>query len=261
MLSAAQIVARACAVAHAPAWLQQGGQYLNAILSDLCQTFDLDLAKGTFPFTLSTSLVPNANFPNIVSGSGPYTLPLDYLRAVRDEVMWFNLGVPYPLIPVDLSEFDWMVQQAGNQAYPYLFATDMSQIPPVAVVWPGSSGAYSAMARYYRQMPDIGSGALPVNGFNPGILAPEVSPVVPWFPNQRYLLKQLAGMLMEEADDTRSQTFLGDGNPDNPGAQAILRHYLQLKDDSSNRAKTVTLDRRRFSRPFNSLPNTKKVGW
>ena len=260
-LSSAQIVARCCAIAHVPAWTSQGGQYLNAILSDLCQTYDLDLAKRTFNFTFSTGLVASTEFPNVQSGSGPYTLPLDYLRAVKDEVMWFNQGVPYPLIPIDLGEFDWMVQQAGNQAYPYLFATDMSQSPPVAVVWPGASGAFPVMVRYYCQMPDIGSGAVPVNGFNPGILAPELSPTIPWFPNQRYLLKQLAGMLMDEADDARAPQFLGDGEPNNPGAMAILRSYLTMKDDAGNRAKRVELDRRRFSRPFQALPNTKRVGF
>jgi hypothetical protein len=260
-LSSAQIVARACATAHVPGWTSQGGQYLNAILSDLNQTYDLDLTKGTFNFVFNVGLVANPNFPNITAGSGPYPLPATFLRCVKDEVMWFNQGVPYPMIPCDLSEFDWMVQQAGNQAYPYLFATDVSQKPPVAVVWPGASGAFPVMVRYYQQMPDIGSGGLTVNGFSPGILPPEQSPVIPWFPNQRYLLKQLAGMLMEEADDQRAQTWLGDGNPDNPGAQAILRHYLQMKDDSGNRAKRVELDRRRFSRPWNTLPSTKKVGF
>jgi hypothetical protein len=260
-LSSSQIVQRACATAHVPHWTSQGGQYLNAILSDLCQSFDFDLAKGTFNFDFTTGIVQNTNFPNIQSGCGPYALPFDYLRAVKDECIWFNQGVPYPLICVDLSEFDWQVQQAGNQAYPYLFATDLSQIPPVGVVWPGSSGAYPVMIRYYRQMPDIGSGAAPVNGWNPGTLAPELSPVVPWFPSQRYLLKQLAGQLCEEADDARAQTFLGDGDPNNPGAQAILRKYLQQKDDNSDRAKRVTLDRRRFSRNFYQLPSTKRVGF
>lgn len=260
-LSSSQIVNLCCQTAHTPGWISQAGQLLNAILSDLCQTYDFDLIKGTFNFDFTVGVVTNTNFPNIQAGSGPYALPADYLRAVKDECIWFNRGVPYPLICVDLAEFDWQVQQAGNQAYPYLFATDLSQKPPVGVVWPGSSGAYPVMIRYYRQMPDIGSGALPVNGWDPGILPPEASPVVPWFPNQRYLLKQLSGMLMELADDTRAQTFLGDGDPNNPGAQAILRNYLKMKDDNSDRAKRVTLDRRRFSRSFGNLPDTKRVGF
>jgi hypothetical protein len=262
-LTSAQIVSIACQIARFPGATVTAGQMLNSILSDLCQTYDFDLAKGTYNFNFNVGIVSNANFPNVQAGSGPYTLPAPYLRAVKGECIWFNQGVPYPLIPVDLDEFDWQVQQAGNQAYPYLFATDMSQTPPVGLVWPGASGAYPVTIRYYQQMPDIGSGAtsLTANGWNSGTATPDVSPVVPWFPNQRYLLKQLAGMVMELADDERAQTFLGDGDPNNPGAQAILRHYLALKDDNSDRAKTVGLDRRRFSRNFYTLPDTKRVGF
>ncbi|MDE2469775.1 MAG: hypothetical protein KGL35_13815, partial [Bradyrhizobium sp.] len=236
-LTSQQLITIALQTARVPGWTAQAGQLLNSILSDLCQTYDLDVAKGTFSFNFNVGLISSAEFPNMQAGSGPYTLPATYLRAVRDEVMWFNQGVPYPLIPIDLSEFDWQVQQAGNQAYPYLWATDMSQTPPVGIVWPGASGAFPCMVRYYQQMPDIGSGGTSANGWSAGTAAPEVSSVVPWFPNQRYLLKQLSGMLMELADDTRAQTFLGDGDPNNPGAQAILRHYLMLRDDNSNRAK------------------------
>ncbi len=261
-LSSQQLIALAVQVAKARNMTSQAGQLLNAILSDLCETYDLDVAKGTFNFVFNPGLVTSATeFPNVNLGGGPYPLPSTYLRACKDEVMWFLQGVPYPLIPVDLAEFDWQVQQAGNQSYPYLWATDMSQTPPVGVVWPPPSGAFPVMVRYYQQMPDIGSGLTSANGWAAGSAAPESSAVVPWFPNQRYLMKQLSGMLMEITDDERSQTFLGDGDPNNPGAQSILRHYLQLKDDSGNRAKRVTLDRRRFSTAFSSLPNTKKVGW
>lgn len=248
-LTAAQLVTLACQTARCPNFTSQGGQLLNSILSDLCQTYDFDVVKGTFNFNFNPGLVTTPNdFPNMAAGGGPYALPADYLRAVKDEVLWFLQGVPYPMIPVDLSEFDWQVQQAGNQAYPFLWATDISQSPPVAVVWPAPSGAYPVMVRYYRQMPDIAT--------------PETSTTVPWFPNQRYLLKQLSGMLMELTNDSRSQTFLGDGDPNNPGAQAILRNYLKLKDDKSDRAQRVTMDRRRFNRGnYSSLPNTKRVGW
>ena len=262
-LTSAQIVTLACQTAQCPGFITQSGQLLNSILADLSQTYDLDICRGTFNFPFNTGVVVASNFPNIQAGSGPYALPVDYLRAARDECIWFNHGVPYPLICVDLSEFDWQVQQAGNQAYPYLFATDMSQQPPVGVVWPGASGAYPVMIRYFRQMADIGSGISPVNSnsWDPGTDPPEISATVPWFPSQRYLLKQLSGMLMELSDDTRAQTFLGDGDPNNPGAQAILRHFLQLKDDNNTRAKRVTLDRRRFSRAFYQLPDTKRVGF
>ncbi len=40
-------------------------------------------------------------------------------------------GVPYPMISCDMAEFDMMVQTAGFQSYPAIFATDMSQTPPL----------------------------------------------------------------------------------------------------------------------------------
>lgn len=262
-LTSAQLVTLACQTAHVPGWTAQAGQLLNSILEDLCQTYDFAICQGTYSFVFNVGIVNSGEFPNIQAGGGPYVLPADFLRFKRDESIWFNQGVPYPMIPIDLAEFDWQVQQTGNQAYPYLFATDMSQDPPLLVVWPGASGAYPVMIRYQRQMADIGSGVAPVNGntWNPGVTPPETAAVVPWFHNQRYLLKQLSGMLMELADDPRAQTYLGDGDPNNPGAQAILRAYLKLKDDSSDRAKRVTLDRRRFSRSWNSLKDTKRVGF
>ena len=259
-LTSAQLCSLACQTAGTPGWTPQAGQILNSILSDLCQTYELDVCRGTFNVNFNAGIVESAVYPNVVAGAGPFALPSDWLRAIRDDVMWFNQGVPYPMIPVDLAEFDWYVQQAGNQAYPYLFATDVSQNPPVFVVWPGASGAYPVMARYRRQMPDIGSGIAPTNGawWNPGTATPDTSTVVPWFPNQQYLLTRLSGELMRLADDPRYEKYLGDGPS---GAVGILRRVLTLINDDSNRAQRVTLDRRRFGRPFNRLPNTKKVGF
>ena len=247
-LTSAQIITLCLQESKAPGYTSQAGQFLNSILSDLCQTYDFALARGTFTFNFGTSQLTSAEFPNIGPGCGPYALPSDFLRFPNaDEAIWFLDGVPYPMIPIDISEYDWQVQQVGNQAYPFLFATDMSQSPPLLVVWPGASGAFQCMIRYQRQMADI--------------TTPETSSTVPWFPNQRYLMKQLSGMLMGLTDDERAQTYLGDGDPNNPGAQSILRHYLQMRDDSTNRSKRVKLDRRRFSASYNTLRSTKTLGW
>src|SRR5579883_892488 len=185
-LTSAQIITLACQTAKCPGFTSQAGQFLNAILSDLCQDFDLDVARATFNFNFATNLVVNTNFPNVQAGSGPYALPADYLRARKGDVMWFNQGVPYPLIPIDIDEFDVMVQTGGFQAYPYLWATDMAETPPQAVVWPGAQGVFPVMVRYYSQMPDIGSGKTSSNNWAAGAVAPELSSVVPWFPNQRF---------------------------------------------------------------------------
>jgi len=61
-------------------------------------------------------------------------LPVDYLRVSgssgsqgsQRSTFWYLNGVPYPMVPVDLAEFDMQVQQAGLQSYPWLWATDMS---------------------------------------------------------------------------------------------------------------------------------------
>lgn len=244
-MTAAQLVTIALQISKASGYTSQAGELLNAILSDLAQTYDFDLAKGTFVFNFNPSLVTSAVYPNVTLGGGPYPLPADFLRMVDEkDAMWFLLGVPYPMIPCDLSEYDMLVQQAGNQSYPYIFATDMSQSPPNLLVWPPPSGSYQVMIRYRKQMPDI--------------TTPETSTTVPWFPNSVYLYTRLAGELCKIVDDERWEKMLGDGPQ---GAEGILRKYLQLSDDKSNRAQTVRLDRRRFGRNFNRLPNTKTIGW
>ncbi len=252
-LSAAQLVSVACQIAKAPGYTTQAGQLLNMILGDLCQTYDFEVAKRLFTFNFQPGL--QAQVGPSIYGSGPYPLPVDFLRCANDDAVWWTLlGVTYFLTPIDLSEFDAAVQQAGVQSYPYWMAIDMSPLdaaqqgvandPPLAYVYPPPSGAYPVFVRYYSQMPDI--------------TAPETSNAVPWFPNQAYLKTRLAGEIMQITDDERAPAFLGEG-PD--GAQGILTRYLKLKDNQSNRAQTVKLDKRRFGRRFSTLKNTKTVGW
>lgn len=236
-LQAQQIVTLACQIAKVPGFTSQGGQMLNMILADLAETYDFDVARGKANF----NFVADNGSGN---GTGPYTLPADYLRADPDDVFWTLQGVQYVMTNIDLAEFDAQVEQAGLASYPYWYATDMSQSPPVMFVYPPASGAYPVTVRYRRQMPDIA--------------IPETSTTIPWFPNTDYLVTRLAGEIMKITDDERTATFLGEG-PD--GAQGILNRYLKLKDDSSNRSKHVRLDRRRFGPRFSSLPNTKTVGW
>ena len=127
MLTAATIINRALQMAKAPHYTSQALDMLNSILSDLCETYDFALARGLFEFDFIPGLLSNY-------GSGPYTLPLDYLRASgssgsegwQKSFFWSLNGVPYPMVPVDLAEFDMQVQQAGLQSYPWLWATDMA---------------------------------------------------------------------------------------------------------------------------------------
>lgn len=254
-LTAAQIVARACAIAKVPGWTAQGGQYLNMVLDELGQTYDFEVARKTYWFNLNTGVVALKGLS--IYGSGPHNLPSDFLRLADAMSATYDIGdgVPRLLIPCDITEFDQLVQQAGNQSYPCIMAIDLSTADAVAqgttpgvaqaYVWPPPSGSFAAQFRYYPAGLQIDT--------------PETSATVPWFPLQTYLITRVAGELMKESDDERWMSFLGDGDH---GAQGILTRYLKNKDNQSNRPKQVRLDRRSFGGAnFANLPNTKKLGW
>jgi hypothetical protein len=249
-LTSAQICTLARQDARCPGFTSQSGQLLNIILADLCQTYDFDVTKQTFNFVLRTSTINSL-------GQAFQNLPTNYLRTIRYETFYVISGVPYPMIHADLEEYDMLVQQANVSNFPVFFATDMSLSGmtnngtpgvPVMLFWQLPSGSFPATLRYYSQMPDI--------------TTPETSSVVPWFPNQTYLRRRLAGELMGLTDDERQNQFLSDNEDQFPqGAGVMLRKYLMMKDDKTDRVKTVTLDRRRFGTSFDRLKNTKTIGW
>src|ERR1700731_2345882 len=114
-ISAAQIVTLSTQIAKCPAYTLQAGQLLNMILSDLCQTYDFESART----------VVNFNFNSATgNGRGPYTLPFDWLRGKNQGVFYSIQGVVYPIIKVELDQYDWFVQQAGLQSFPSFFTTD-----------------------------------------------------------------------------------------------------------------------------------------
>jgi len=254
-LTSAQIVSQACQIARVPGFTSQAGQILNKTLSDLCQTYDFALARKQFNFTLPTSQINSA-------GQAYMNLPPDYLRCIRNGNYYVISGVPYPMIPCDqVEEFNMLVEQAGLSNFPVFFATDMSltgaansqtgsggALVPVMLFWQVPSGAYQAFLYYFSQMPDIAT--------------PETSSVIPWFPNQTYLVTETAGRLMQLSDDERADAMLSADEDAHPqGSAVILRKYLQMKDDKGDRAQQVTLDRRRFGTSFDRLRNTKSIGW
>ena len=235
-LQAQQIVTLACQIAKVPGMVSQAGMKLNAILQDLNQNYDLELARKTTTLTFN------------LGTSGPYPLPADYLRARQGMVFYTYNGIPYSMVPIDISEYDMLVQQAGFNDFPRDFTTDMAVSPPNMYVWPPSSIVVPVTVRYYATMPDIA--------------APETSAAIPWFPNDNYLITRLAGEMMQIAGDDRAEKFLGDSDDATPlGAGVLLRSYLRMKDDPEGKTNTVKLDRRLFGTNFNRLPNTKIVGW
>ena len=259
-MTAAQIVTRATRIARASAFVSDAGDILNQVLSELCQTYDFDIARGVTNFSFNLQYggddySTDFSFdygPPLVGGinSGPYSLPSDWLRSRRDDVFYTIDGVKYVMINVDLAEFDGLVQQAGLMSYPQNYTVDLSVLgannlpQPQMYVWPPPSGGYPVTARYQRQMPDI--------------VTPSTSAKVPWFPDQNYLITRVSGELMRITNDNRQNAFLGDSET---GAQGILNRYLKLANDDEDRAKRVTLDRRYFSQDFFRLKNTKTIGW
>lgn len=238
-LTAAQIVSLACQSAHAQGFKVQAGQLLNMILSDLAQTQDLDLCRGKFSF----NFVADNGSGN---GSGPYSLPLDYYRHTRDGVFFTVDGVPYILVPYDQSEFDLLVTTPGLENYPTVFYTDISPLNavpasnPLMYVWQPANGVYPVTVRYYKYLPDI--------------TTPETSTTIPWFPNQDYLITKLTAHLAVLADDSRAPELM-------QAADVQLRKFMQMTNDDEGKAKTVSLDRRRFGNQWSRLSNTKKIGF
>src|SRR5215472_12087658 len=113
-------------------------------------------------------------------------------------------------------------------AAPIMFGT-----PVNAYVYPGPSGSFPTVLRYQRLMP-------PLLDFTR----------IPWFPDQDFLLTRLTADMMATTDDTRWDAFQG-------RARMLIGEYETFADDKTNRAQTVLLDRNRFGRNFQRLPNTK----
>lgn len=248
-LSSAQIVTLAVQAAKAPGMLGQAGQKLNAILQELCMTYDLAVARqvGTIQFNIG-----NTGGTNI--GTGPYLLPADYLRTQNGKQFYSVDFQPYSMTPIELWEYQLLTQQPGFNDFPRNFTVDTSPSnafggQPLEYVWPPPSINAVVQFYYFRLMPDITS--------------PEISGVIPWFPYQQYLINRLTGEMCAITDDERAASFLTDKEEMNPqGAGVLLRRYLNLKDDPEGRAKTVELDRRRFGiARWDRLPSTKTIGW
>lgn len=130
MLTIDRILTEARRIAKCPQYMQDSVDSLNAVLNHLCLTEDLAASRGLYTFNFNPGL-SSPLFPNFV-GSGPYNLPVDFLRASgssgesQKTYFWTLNGVPYIMKPCDLSDFDVQVKQAGLQSYPYLLATDLA---------------------------------------------------------------------------------------------------------------------------------------
>ena len=252
-LSAAQICKIARQNAKVRGFETQSGQFLNVALRALNQNYDFDLARGAFNTTLTGATTQIGNL-NAQLASGPFKLPLDYLRCKEGDVYYYPIGLgnqPFPLIPVDINEFDGFFQTAGFMNYPVYFVTDLGVVnpntnPPTPAnfyVWPPAGGAYPLFLRYYRQMPEIGDDVNP----------PELSTDIPWFPNEDYLIREVQAHLEEMTGDPAAAGHFAMN-------RKVLDRYLKMKDDKSDRSQSVKLDRRRFGKQYSTLPRSKFFG-
>lgn len=232
--TAQQIITDACDACDCPGRTSLAGRYLNMILANLAQTYDLDTVRQTT--TLNISAQPTIPYP--------WPLPANYLRAY--DVFYLVNGEPFYLDQMELKDFDKLFTGEGVDNYPEHYATDMAVSPAGAVAgapnmyfYPPPAIVLAVTVRYRPQTTDI--------------TTPETSSVVPWFPNQLTLFKELCTHLSSHLDDDRVQLFDGQH-------KELMRKYLQMHDDSEGFAQTVKLDPNTF-RTRGSLPPSKKLGF
>lgn len=232
--SAQQIITLACQVARLPSsFAPQAGQFLNMILADYARTMDMDTLRKTTSFSVSAATTGVG-----ITNAG-YILPTDYLREVQ---VFYNVnGTIFNLEPMSLEKYYTMFEGTGIADYPEWYATDISDQAvdtygaPVLFFWPPPAIALTVNL-LYRPLPA-------------DIVNPETSSSIPWFPDQRVLIHDVASELMLLGDDSRKESVDAD-------VERRMRKYLIMKDDKEGFAQTVKLDPIKF-RARNNLKPTK----
>lgn len=236
---ASEIVTRATQIAKAPGMTVQAGQILNEVLQELAQTYDLAINYYHTTITITPA-----------TGSGPYSLPSNYLRAGSGGLTYTVNSIPFVMVQITLAEYDLLIQQSTIASYPDRYVTDLSNQSQqfgvtggVLAVYPPPLTTISVLVRYYIQPVDI--------------ITPETSASIPWFPNDTYLIRRVAGELMAITGDPRADAYLGDGPA---GCLGILRRFLELQSDNEGTGKSAILDPRKFGRGGAVFPPSKLTG-
>src|SRR5258708_40202010 len=99
MLTAAQIVNLANQIAKTPGFTALAGQKLNAILQELCMTYDFEVAPPTKTHCLKFSHSPATGM-----GSGPLLLTTNELR--RPLGQQCDIGASPPFILSAIGQFE-----------------------------------------------------------------------------------------------------------------------------------------------------------
>ena len=218
-LQSQQIVAQACAIAKCPGYLTQGGLYLNMTLEDLWLHRDLKINRVVEFITVQAN-----NY-------GPFTLPLNYLRTY--DLFFEQNNLPYFLNPISTEEYDQEFKDPSIANYPYEFMTTLLDETSAQAagsagslyIYPQSSGQIVLTHRYMVKQPDIST--------------PEAATVIPWFPDQDYLILATAARLMRITDDVRRDSIVKE-------CEGMLRTHLIMEGDEQQVVKSVRLDPRRF---------------
>lgn len=230
MYTASQLVSLACQITKQLGFTTQCGQFMNMILADYAQTLeDLDSIRQTTTINIGGT-VSSGN-----GGAGAaYPLPANHLRT--REVFYLVNGEPFYLNQIPLEDYDQLFVGPGVDNYPQSYAVQVETTPHTLLFWPPPAIALAVTVRYQPQLGDIPN--------------PESSTIIPWFANQRILLRDMCVDMLMMGDDTlRKQDLTKD-------VEDRMRKYLIMDDDKEGYARTVKLDRRMF-RPRDNYPPSK----
>lgn len=222
MLTAQQLVTYALQIAKAPGYTTQAGDLLNARLSTLARTYDLDMLLETLQFS-------------VPAGVQTYTLPADY---VRGHELWYYIGgLPQTMRQIGLPDFDRVNVGVVAMAYPTMWSSNPATNTLYLYPMPNATIAFTL--RYWSQPADIAS--------------PATSSTVPWFPDSDYLLTALAADVMRLTDDTRQLQYAQE-------AQGKLQSFLKMQGDRENHARTIKMGNS-FRGGAGRLPPSKITGF
>lgn len=244
MMTSAQIIALACQAAKVPGYTTQAGQFLNARLVQLALQQDLDIVRRFFSFTTA------------IGSTGPYQLPANYLRA--RQVYYYLNGISYDLDQKDMTQFNRLYQGPGLSDYPYLYATDVagSMLPPPGMTTtipnPNTNVPVPVIYLYPQPVVNLLIEVLYMDT-TVEVPNPQVSSVIPWFPDQRTLLHMIIEDLMMLTDDVRAKDL-------QMKADDQMRSYLRMDNDKEQRAEKVKLDTDCFRTARRSIRPTKIQG-
>lgn len=223
--TSAQLVALSCQIAKAPGYISFGGVLLNTILEELWQVNDFAFSRQ------KTTIDCTVTQPTL-----GYALPSNHERTLNS--FYVVNGAPRSMTQLPIEQYDGLFQGTTASSYPEFLCVDVSQTPRTVLIYPSPPLVTGFTMRYLPQQTAITS--------------PETSSVIPWFPNQLYLITRLAGELMMVSDDTRREEFL-----DN--SAGLLSKFLTMgEDDRENYVRQVKLDPRSF-RSGGSQRNTKSM--